>query len=44
MGPVDHRLTDLLWELDDIVRRRGDIRDRVFGFVPDSIAEDDSLA
>jgi hypothetical protein len=41
MGPVDRRLAELLWELSEIVRRGGDIRDRVFGFAASS---DDSLA
>jgi hypothetical protein len=42
MGPVDPRLTDLLWELSDIVRRGGDIRDRALGFA--TVTSDDSLA
>jgi hypothetical protein len=41
MGLVDRRLTDLLWELAEIVGRGGDIRDRVFGFATTS---DDTLA
>jgi hypothetical protein len=44
MGPVDHRLGDLLWELGDIVRAGGDIRHRVFGFTPTTpTRSDDTL-
>jgi hypothetical protein len=38
LGPPDPRVLGLLWELGEIARRGGDIRDRVFGPHDDDVA------